>query len=127
MSARDQSTTPVPNTGTNDGVSEPRCPSARSADGGGVRSEPGAVPTSDQCSASVGLKTVPSTGGTAPSRPSAVRSFAATAAAPSGEGKARCLCGKWWAMCEGDALVLRCKLCRREIVVRGTNLRIEYR
>ena len=127
MSARDQSTTPVPKTGRNDGASERHCPSARSADGDGVRSEPGAVPTNDQCSASVGLKTVPSTGGTAPSRPSAVRPSATSAATPSVTGKERCLCGKWWALREGDALVLRCKLCRREIVVRGTNLRIEYR
>lgn len=39
----------------------------------------------------------------------------------------RCLCGKWWSYQAGDEVVLRCKLCRREIVIRGENLTIEYR
>ncbi len=42
-------------------------------------------------------------------------------------GKVRCLCGKWWAYRNGDTLVLRCKLCRRDVVITGENLRIEYR
>jgi len=41
--------------------------------------------------------------------------------------KIRCLCGKWWAYRSGDTLVLRCKLCRRDIVITGENLTIEYR
>ena len=41
--------------------------------------------------------------------------------------KIRCLCGKWWSYRNGDSLTLRCKLCRREIVITGENLRIEYR
>jgi len=41
--------------------------------------------------------------------------------------KARCLCGKWWAYRSGDSLVLRCKLCRRDIVISGDNLKIQYR
>lgn len=41
--------------------------------------------------------------------------------------KVRCLCGKWWAYRSGDTLILRCKLCRRDIVVTGENLKIEYR
>lgn len=41
--------------------------------------------------------------------------------------KTRCLCGKWWAYRSGDTLILRCKLCRRDIVVTGENLKIEYR
>ncbi len=41
--------------------------------------------------------------------------------------KVRCLCGKWWAYRTDDALVLQCKLCRREIVITGENLTIEYR
>lgn len=41
--------------------------------------------------------------------------------------KARCLCGKWWAYRSGDSLILRCKLCRRDIVVSGENLKITYR
>ena len=40
--------------------------------------------------------------------------------------KARCLCGKWWAYRSGDSLVLRCKLCRRDIVITGDNLKITY-
>jgi hypothetical protein len=41
--------------------------------------------------------------------------------------KVRCLCGKWWAYRSGDALVLRCKLCRRDVVITGENIKIEYR
>ena len=41
--------------------------------------------------------------------------------------KVRCLCGKWWAYRNGDTLVLRCKLCRRDVVITGENLRIKYR
>jgi len=41
--------------------------------------------------------------------------------------KARCLCGKWWAYRSEDSLVLRCKLCRRDIVITGDNLKITYR
>ncbi|MBN1319958.1 MAG: hypothetical protein JXA87_03865 [Thermoleophilia bacterium] len=41
--------------------------------------------------------------------------------------KVRCVCGKWWAIRKGDRLILKCKLCRREIVITGDNLRIEYR
>ena len=43
------------------------------------------------------------------------------------EQKVRCLCGKWWCYRSGDALVLRCKLCRRDIVITGDNLKISYR
>jgi hypothetical protein len=43
------------------------------------------------------------------------------------EQKVRCLCGKWWCYRSGDRLVLRCKLCRRDIVITGENLRISYR
>jgi len=45
----------------------------------------------------------------------------------SGMAKARCLCGKWWALTGPGCLVLRCKLCKRDIVIRGRDLRIEYR
>ena len=41
--------------------------------------------------------------------------------------KVRCLCGKWWAYRNGDSLVLRCKLCRRDIVVTGAGLKVTYR
>ena len=41
--------------------------------------------------------------------------------------KVRCLCGKWWAYRSGDTLVLRCKLCRRDVVITGENLKIDYR
>ena len=41
--------------------------------------------------------------------------------------KLRCLCGKWWAYRSGDTLVLRCKLCRRDVVITGENITIEYR
>jgi hypothetical protein len=42
--------------------------------------------------------------------------------------KARCLCGKWFAL-RPDActLVLMCKLCRREIVIVGKELKVDYR
>ncbi len=43
------------------------------------------------------------------------------------EQKVRCLCGKWWCYRNGDTLVLRCKLCRRDIVITGENLKISYR
>lgn len=39
----------------------------------------------------------------------------------------RCLCGKWWAYRREGKLILRCKLCRRDIVVSGDNLTITYR
>ena len=41
--------------------------------------------------------------------------------------KERCLCGKWWAYRSGDTLILRCKLCRRDVVVTGENIKIDYR
>ena len=41
--------------------------------------------------------------------------------------KVRCLCGKWWSYRSGDKLILRCKLCRREIVISGEKLTIAYR
>ncbi len=41
--------------------------------------------------------------------------------------KVRCLCGKWWAYRSSDTIVLRCKLCRRDVVITGEDLRIEYR
>jgi hypothetical protein len=41
--------------------------------------------------------------------------------------RVRCLCGKWWAYRSGDTLVLRCKLCRRDVVITGENIRIDYR
>jgi hypothetical protein len=41
--------------------------------------------------------------------------------------KVRCLCGKWWAYRSGDALILRCKLCRRDVVITGENITIKYR
>jgi hypothetical protein len=53
---------------------------------------------------------------------------AAREASESGEAqKMRCLCGKWWAYRSDGKLVLRCKLCRREIVISGENLTIAYR
>lgn len=41
--------------------------------------------------------------------------------------KVRCLCGKWWAYRNGDTLILRCKLCRRDVVITGENIKVEYR
>jgi hypothetical protein len=41
--------------------------------------------------------------------------------------RVRCLCGKWWCYRSGDMLILRCKLCRRDIVITGENLKISYR
>jgi hypothetical protein len=41
--------------------------------------------------------------------------------------KMRCQCGKWWSYRNGNRLILRCKLCRRDIVVTGDNLKITYR
>ncbi len=41
--------------------------------------------------------------------------------------KVRCLCGKWWAFRSGETLILRCKLCRRDIVITGESIRVEYR
>jgi hypothetical protein len=41
--------------------------------------------------------------------------------------KLRCLCGKWWSYRSGDTVILRCKLCRREIVIGGENITITYR
>lgn len=42
--------------------------------------------------------------------------------------KVRCLCGKWWALwANKQTLVLRCKLCRRDIVITGDNLKLDYR
>jgi len=47
---------------------------------------------------------------------------------PQGDqNKIRCLCGKWWAYRSGDTLILRCKLCRRDIVITGENIKIDYR
>lgn len=43
------------------------------------------------------------------------------------EQRVRCLCGKWWAYRSRDTLILRCKLCRRDIVITGENLKIQYR
>ncbi len=45
----------------------------------------------------------------------------------SADQKVRCLCGKWWCYRSGERLVLRCKLCRRDIVISGENLEITYR
>ncbi len=52
---------------------------------------------------------------------------ARTAQADAELSKVRCLCGKWWAYRSGDMLVLRCKLCRRDVVITGENIKIEYR
>ena len=55
---------------------------------------------------------------------------ARAAVSPVGEKelrKVRCLCGKWWAYRSGDALILRCKLCRRDVVITGENITIKYR
>jgi hypothetical protein len=41
--------------------------------------------------------------------------------------KVRCLCGKWWSYRSGGQLILRCKLCRREILISGEKLTITYR
>ena len=41
--------------------------------------------------------------------------------------KVRCLCGKWWAYRSGDTIILRCKLCRRDVVITGENIKIDYR
>jgi hypothetical protein len=41
--------------------------------------------------------------------------------------KLRCLCGKWWSYRSGDKVILRCKLCRREIIIGGENITITYR
>ena len=43
------------------------------------------------------------------------------------EQRVKCLCGKWWAYRSRDTLILRCKLCRRDIVITGENLKIQYR
>jgi hypothetical protein len=43
------------------------------------------------------------------------------------EQKVRCLCGKWWCYRSGDRLILRCKLCRRDIVITGEKLQVSYR
>jgi hypothetical protein len=61
------------------------------------------------------------TGGTAPTR------VARTESEDTECQRMRCLCGKWWAYRSGETLILRCKLCRREIVIRGENLTITYR
>ena len=41
--------------------------------------------------------------------------------------KVKCLCGKWWSLRSGNTLILRCKLCRREIVIEAENMKITYR
>jgi hypothetical protein len=41
--------------------------------------------------------------------------------------KLRCLCGKWWSYRSEDKVILRCKLCRREIIIGGENITITYR
>jgi len=46
---------------------------------------------------------------------------------PAAAEKVRCVCGKWWAFRGEGKLILRCKLCRRDIVVTGENLKITYR
>ena len=127
MSARERPISPVPTTGMSEDAFELRCPSAQSQDSAGERSESGVAPGSTPSSALAGQTTAPSTGSTAPSGPSAAGSSVVGADTPSGMGKARCLCGKWWALRQPDCLVLRCKLCKRDIVIRGRDLRIEYR
>jgi len=45
-----------------------------------------------------------------------------------GQSKVRCTCGKWWALRNGaNELVLKCKLCKRDIVITGDNLQVQYR
>lgn len=41
--------------------------------------------------------------------------------------KMKCLCGKWWSLRRGNTLILRCKLCRREIVIEAESMKITYR
>jgi len=127
MSARERSTTLAPTTGMNEGVSGRPCPSVRYPGSVRERSASGAAPGSSPSSASAGPKTAPDTGGTVPFRPSAAGSSAQSADMPPGLNTTRCLCGKWRALRQSDCLVLRCKLCKRDIVIRGRDLRIEYR
>ena len=127
MSARERPISPVPTTGMSEDAFELRCPSAQSQDSAGERSESGVAPGSTPSSALAGQTTAPNTGSTAPSGPSEARSSATSAGIPPGMGKARCLCGKWWALRQSDCLVLRCKLCKRDMIVRVRDLRIEYR
>ena len=127
MSARERLTNPAPTTGTNDGASGRPYPGARSPGSGKERSESGAAPTQSVSSASAGQQSAPSTGSTEPCRPKEPESSASNVATPSEPGKVRCLCGKWWALRQDSALVLRCKLCKRDIVVCGRDLEVEYR
>jgi len=48
-------------------------------------------------------------------------------AAPEEEQKLRCCCGKWWAYQSAGRFLLQCRRCRRQIVISGENLQIEYR
>jgi len=56
-----------------------------------------------------------------------VRPAARQAAEASDCCKVKCLCGKWWSLRSGNRLVLRCKLCRREIVIEAEDMKITYR
>ncbi len=127
MNAREPLTRPAKTTGRKGNESERRCPNAPSADSERERSESGAAPTQSQLNASAGPRTAPNTGDTAPSRPRPAGSSAASVDIPAGLNKTRCLCGKWWALRQSDCLVLKCKLCKRDIVIRGRDLRVEYR
>ena len=41
--------------------------------------------------------------------------------------KERCICGKWWGLRRGKGeMVLRCKLCKRDIVVRAEGGRLTH-
>lgn len=55
-------------------------------------------------------------------------SASAKAMADRSADKLRCTCGKWWALRNGATeLVLQCKRCKRDIVITGVNLKVEYR
>jgi len=42
--------------------------------------------------------------------------------------KLRCTCGKWWALrTDEQTLVLRCRSCKRDIIITGDNLKVECR
>lgn len=127
MSARERPITSAPTTRTSEGACGPRGPSVRSPASDEERNASGATPIQNLSSASAGPRTAPNTGDTAPSKPNAARSSAQSADIPSGLNKTRCLCGKWWALRQSDCLVLKCKLCKRDIIIRGRDLRIEYR
>ena len=127
MSAREPSISPARTTGTNGNESERRCSNVPSPDSERERNESGVAPMLSLSNASAGPRTARSTGETAPSGPSAGGSSAPDAELPSGLNKTRCVCGKWWALRQSECLVLKCKLCKRDIIIRGRDLRVEYR